>query len=156
MFIVTTKLPRRRLALGTAAAALVCCAALALFPASSPSQREDAPSVEGVRSNGDRIAFLNAYGWEVEEEPASVEEIQMPDTLGEEYGDYLALQLSQGFDLEAQAGRRLKRYSYRVTNYPTGEKNVQAGLLIYRDTVVGGDVLSSQLGGFIHGLEMPQ
>ena len=129
MFIVTTKLPRRRLALGTAAAALVCCAALALFPASSPSQREDAPGVEGVGSNGDRIAFLNAYGWEVEEEPASVEEIQMPDTLGEEYGDYLALQLSQGFDLEAQAGRRLKRYSYRVTNYPTGETDVLANLL---------------------------
>lgn len=156
MFIVTTKLPRRRLALGTAAAALVCCAALALFPASSPSQREDAPGVEGVGSNGDRIAFLNAYGWEVEEEPASVEEIQMPDTLGEEYGDYLALQLSQGFDLEAQAGRRLKRYSYRVTNYPTGETDVLANLLLRGSTVVGGEVLSPEMDGFLHGLTMPR
>ena len=37
----------------------------------------------------------------------------------------------------------------------TGESGIQAGLLIYKNTVIGGDVLSAQLGGFIHGLKMP-
>ena len=32
----------------------------------------------------------------------------------------------------------------------------QASLLIYKNTVVGADVLSPALDGFIHGLEMPQ
>ena len=45
--------------------------------------------------------------------------------------------------------------SYQVTNYPTGESGIQAGLLLYRDQVVGGDILSSALDGFIHGLTMP-
>ena len=53
------------------------------------------------------------------------------------------------------AGKRAKRYTYEITNYPTGESGIQAGLLVYKSTVIGGDVLSAQLGGFIHGLEMP-
>ena len=35
------------------------------------------------------------------------------------------------------------------------EAGIQAGLLIYKNTVIGGDVLSPELGGFIHGLERP-
>ena len=65
------------------------------------------------------------------------------------------LQSGQGFDLEKYKGKRVKRYTYEISNYPTGETGVQAGLLIYKNTVVGGEVLSSQLGGFIHGLAMP-
>ena len=49
----------------------------------------------------------------------------------------------------------MKRYTYEVTNYPTGETGIQAGLLIYKNTVIGGEVLSSDLGGFIQGLAMP-
>jgi len=53
------------------------------------------------------------------------------------------------------AGKRVKRYTYEITNYPTGESGVQANLLIYKNTVVGGEVLSAQLDGFLHGLTMP-
>ena len=49
----------------------------------------------------------------------------------------------------------MKRYTYEVLNYPTGEKGVQANLLIRKNTVVGGEVLSPQLDGFLHGLAMP-
>ena len=71
------------------------------------------------------------------------------------YTQYLDLQAQQGFDLTKYRGKRVKRYTYAVTNYPTGESGVQAGLLLYRNTVIGGDVLSNALGGFIHGLTMP-
>ena len=49
----------------------------------------------------------------------------------------------------------MKRYTYEVTNYPSGEQGVEAGLLIYKNTVIAGEVLSASLGGFIHGLAMP-
>ena len=65
------------------------------------------------------------------------------------------LQADQGFDLTAYCGKRVKRYAYEITNYPTGEQGVQAGLLIYKNTVIGGDVLSPSLDGFLHGLAMP-
>ena len=87
---------------------------------------------------------------------SATEELLIPEEMDESYDDYLALQASQGFDLEQYAGKRVKRYTYEITNYPTGEAGIQAGLLIYKNTVIGGDVLSPQLGGFIHGLEMPE
>ena len=68
---------------------------------------------------------------------------------------YAPRRIMQGFDLTDYCGKRVKRYTYEITNYPTGERGIQAGLLVYKSTVIGGDVLSAQLGGFIHGLEMP-
>ena len=61
----------------------------------------------------------------------------------------------KGFDPTKYAGTRVKRYSYRITNYPTGEEGVVADLYIYKNTVIGGEVLNPQLDGFLHGLNMP-
>lgn len=52
-------------------------------------------------------------------------------------------------------GKRVKRYTYEITNYPTGEAGVQVALLVYRSTVIGGEVLSPTTGGFLHGLAKP-
>ena len=123
-------------------------------PAASASA-SGLPSPKGVKSNEDRVAYLEGYGWQVLEEPLATEELLIPEEMDESYDDYLSLQASQGFDLEQYAGKRVKRYTYEITNYPTGESGIQAGLLVYKSTVIGGDVLSAQLGGFIHGLEMP-
>lgn len=158
MLIVTAKLPRRKLAFGVAAAALLCCAMLVvnlISPASQAASAPALPSCKGVKTNEDRIAFLSGYGWTVSEEPVAVEEIQIPKEMDDSYQDYLSLQSQQGFSLESYAGKRLKRYTYEITNYPTGECGVQANLLIYKHTVVGGEVLSPHLDGFLHGLTMP-
>lgn len=158
MFIITAKVPRRKLALGTAVAALLCCCALALnlIPSQSRAAAASAaPNPKGVRSNQDRIAYLESYGWNVTEEPLASQELLIPDEMDESYDDYLALQEEQGFDLKQYAGKRVKRYTYEITNYPTGETGIQANLLVYRNTVVGGEVLSPRLDGFLHGLTMP-
>ena len=101
------------------------------------------------------MAYLEGYGWQVLEDPLATEELRIPEEMDESYDDYLALQASQGFDLEQYAGKRVKRYTYEITNYPTGEAGVQANLMIYRNTVIGGEVLSPQMDGFLHGLSMP-
>ena len=144
MFIWTAKLRRGRLVAGVAAI-VVLCGAVAPAPASP----------KGIKTNEDRIAYLESYGWQVSADPLSVEELAIPEEFDETYTQYLSLQSGQGFDLEKYKGKRVKRYTYEISNYPTGETGVQAGLLIYKNTVVGGEVLSSQLGGFIHGLAMP-
>lgn len=158
MFIFTAKLKRERLIAGAVAlvalGAVVAVAVGLVNARGAPSSSEG--SAQEVKTNEDRVAYLESFGWTVESEPIAVEELLIPEQFDETYKQYLDLLSSQGFDLTQYAGKRVKRYTYVITNYPTGEKNVQAGLLIYRDTVVGGDVLSSQLGGFIHGLEMPQ
>ena len=72
------------------------------------------------------------------------------------YAQYIDLQRQQGFDLERYAGKRAKRYTYEILNYPSGETGVQANLLLYKTTVIGGEVLSPRLDGFLHGLAMPE
>lgn len=161
MLIVTAKVPRRRLAAGGMLTALLVCA-IVLLPALSPLlpavkevSATSAPSAKGVRTNEDRIAYLSAYGWEISPEPIATQELLIPEEMDDSYTEYLALQSSQGFDLTKYAGKRLKRYTYEVYNYPSGETGVQANLLIHRNTVVGGEILSPQLNGFLHGLTMP-
>lgn len=157
MFIFTAKIRRGRAAIVLAAAVIVCgalIAAVGLLGARGAAVSTSA-SPKGVKTNEDRVAYLASYGWTVEETPLCVEELIIPEEFDSSYSQYLELQTAQGFDLAQYCGKRVKRYTYAVTNYPTGEEGIQAGLLIYKNTVIGGDVLSPQLGGFIHGLERP-
>lgn len=154
VFIITAKVPRRKVALGAAAAALLCCCLISLrLGDSAPCSAAAAP--KSLRTNQDRINVLSSYGWIVEEDPVSSQELVIPEEMDESYDEYLALQHEQGFDLTKYSGKRVKRYTYQVTNYPTGEQDVQANLLVYRHRLVGGEVLSPRLDGFLHGLAMP-
>lgn len=158
MLIMTAKMPRRKLTLGVAAAALLCCCAIALNFGQAIGREASAsalPNPKGVRSNQDRVDYLSAYGWQVSGEPVATQELLIPEEMDDSYTEYLALQNGQGFDLQKYAGKRVKRYTYEVLNYPTGETGVQANLLICKNTVVGGEVLSPRLDGFLHGLAMP-
>ena len=82
MLIVTARLPRRKLAFSVAAAALVCCAALALNfggDAAQAAMTSSLPSPKGVKTNEDRVAYLESFGWTVEPEPLAVEELLIPE-----------------------------------------------------------------------------
>ena len=157
MLIVTAKMPKRKLSLGVAAAALLCCCAIALNFGQAIGREASAsalPSPKGVRSNQDRVDYLSAYGWEVSQEPVATQELLIPQEMDDSYTEYLALQNGQGFDLQKYAGKRVKRYTYQLTNYPTQAEPVQIALLIYKNKVVGGQIQSSS-GSFLHGLTLP-
>ena len=159
MLIVTAKVPRRKLALWALAAAALCCCALLVnvdaLRTSRGLETTAAVSPKGIKTNEDRVAYLGSLGWQVVQEPLATQELIIPQQFDESYTDYLTMQSEQGFDLEQYTGKRVKRYTYEITNYPTGERGVQANLLIYKNTVVGGEVLSAQLDGFLHGLITP-
>lgn len=158
MFIFTAKLNRKKIVLGAVAAVLLCGAAIVAVTALNArgaAALSTGADPKGVKTNEDRLAYLESYGWTVEPQPAAVEELQIPDEFDETYTQYLELQASQGFDLSKYCGKRVKRYAYTISNYPTGETGVQVGLLIYKNTVIGGEVLSASTNGFIHGLSMP-
>jgi hypothetical protein len=140
-----------------ALAALACCCTLAMHFGSAVQEvaATAAPVHKGIKSNEDRVNYLASYGWEVDPEPLATQELLIPAEMDESYTEYLALQAEQGFDLTKYAGKRVKRYTYEITNYPTGETGVQVNLLLYKNTVIGGEVLSPQLDGFLHGLTGP-
>ena len=110
-----------------------------------------------ISDNDARVAYLSSYGWEVEKDAESIEEIVIPEEFSEVFQKYNELQKEQGFDLEKQKGQRVKRYTYVVTNYPDEPDYVRANLFICKEKVVAGDICSLKVeGGFLHGLELPQ
>ena len=158
MFIFTAKLQRKKILLGAAGAVALCVAAASLFSMlpSSTAASATLPSPKKIRTAEDRVAYLEEYGWLINPTPLAVEELLVPQEFDSSYDDYLALQSSQGFDLTKYQGKKVKRYTYEILNYPSGETGVQASILMYRNTIIGGEVLSTQLNGFIHSLSMPE
>lgn len=123
MFIITAKVRKGRIVAVAAAAAVVCgvLVAAAGLLGGRGAAASAAVSPKGVRTNEDRIAYLESYGWSVSSDPIAVEELIIPEQFDETYSQYLELQASQGFDLTDYCGKRVKRYTYEITNYPTGE-----------------------------------
>lgn len=151
MFIWTAKLNKKRIALVLAAA--VCLSAAAALLGVRGTTASAAVSPKGIKTEEDRVAYLREWGWQVSPQAALVEELELPREFGPEYEQYLTLQTGQGFDLAKYAGKRVRRYTYEVLNYPTGETGVIAHLLVCKHTVIGGEVMG---GNFLHGLAMPE
>lgn len=103
-----------------------------------------------VSTNAGRIDFLKGYGWNVEENPLEVVELAIPETFDKVYNNYNVLQKSQGYDLSLYRGKRIKRWTYKVTNYP-GRNDMRANMLVYNGKVIGGDVSSVAINGFMQG-----
>lgn len=102
-----------------------------------------------------RVSFLQSFGWEAEEAPTLTKEITIPKTFDEVYTQYNEeIQLPEGYDLRRYAGKQVTLYVYRILNYPT-EDEVTANLLVAEGKVVGGDICSARLDGFMHGFTPP-
>lgn len=167
MFIFTAKLNRKKILLGAAAAvALVLTAgagvrlagdvaAISIWntaaAAGSGEEAEETVSTLAL-TNEERIAYLQACGWEVDANSCVMQEVIIPSDFDETYQSYAELQARQGFDLEKLKGKRVKQITYTVTNYPK-EGDVIAELLVYRGNIVAGDICSMKTdGGFTRGL----
>ena len=106
----------------------------------------------------ERIAFLSQFGWKVGEEPVEVSEVIIPSEFNGTYEEYNGIQKNQGLDLETYKGKRVKRWVYEVKNYPGYAENsgcIRATLLIYDGIIIGGDVSSLELNGFMQGFQYP-
>jgi hypothetical protein len=156
MMIYTAKLPWKKCLMALAALLAVLVAIVVL---AQRSGTEDSAATFGSKTgknDASRVAYLTQLGWEVSPEPISQEEILIPEVLDEAtYGPYLALQAEAGFDLTQYAGKTVTRYTYQVLNYPTGEEDIVAGVLVYQGQVIGGEVMSVALDGFIQSLVYP-
>lgn len=106
----------------------------------------------GIKTNEDRIAFLAQFGHEVKAEPVEEEEITIPGVFDRVMTEYNQLQKQQGFDLTKYERKKVKRFTYIITNYDNYDGTVYANILVYRDKVIGGDVCSADINGFVEEL----
>ena len=100
-----------------------------------------------------RLAFLSRLGWEVLAESETHESCLLPAELPEMLEEYNIMQRAQGYDLNRHLGERCDIYTYTITNYPQSGQVVLATLYVQGPRVIAGDVHSTALDGFMHGLK---
>ena len=108
---------------------------------------------EKIKTNDDRINFLKQFGWEVEAEPVKEQQVVIPGEFDKIFSAYNEIQRTQGLDLSAFKKKAVMRYTYVVKNYPNYDGDVYVNILVYRNIVIGGDVCSADINGFVHGFE---
>ncbi len=110
-------------------------------------------SAEAVTTPEERAAFLLTCGWEVDMTTEEAQTVHIPEQFTAVYESYNDLQRQQGYDLTDYAGEDCMLYSYGVLNYPDPSQTVLAHLYVYKNHVIGGDVHSTNLNGFMIGLK---
>ena len=107
-------------------------------------------SEEGLRD------FLEGRGWKVGEQAAEVKEIVIPAKFSEVYEQYNQLQKEQGYDLSHYRTNTVKQYTFKILNLKdetgTAFENAEAHILVYGSKIIGGDVCSPELSGYMRGL----
>lgn len=150
MFVRSIRLPLKKLLLaGSGVLAVLLVVLIATWR--SAAIRADAPLSADGDSNEGRLAFLNAFGWEAVAEPVEIVEVLIPSEFNDTYESYNEIQRQQDYDLWGYAGKRVKRFSYQLTNYPNYAGEVRANVLVYRGKIIGGDICAMEQGGFLHG-----
>ena len=150
MFVLTLKWNKKTAVLVIAAAAVLLIALVLLFGRASEMQPAPETGVQ-LSSTERRVAYLAALGWTADPASETEQPILIPKEFSEIYEKYNELQLRQGFDLREYRGMDAMLYTYSVTNHPCGEP-VIAQLIVFGGEAIGGDVHSTALDGFMHGL----
>jgi len=150
MFVLTLKWNKKIAIMVVVAIAVLLCAII-ISIANGDGQSNMAVS-QKVKTNEDRLKFLESLGWELDAAPIGEKTVIIPKEFSDVYETYNQLQLDQGYDLSEYRGLEAIIYTYNVTNYTGYDGNVVADLYVMNYEVIGGDIHSLAIDGFMHGL----
>ena len=109
-----------------------------------------------LESEKERRSYISTLGITVSEEPPVIRNIVIPTEFSAVYKKYNELQKQSGFDLWDYRGEFAVQYTYMVTNYKNDkgeiEQDVRINLILYEGKLIGGDISSTRLDGFMKGL----
>ncbi len=159
MVVFTTKLTKRKIAIGVIVMCILICSAIAVIGGSDDTDTVTVLENGRVslvntklKTNDDRVSLLEGFGWNVDKEPVESMEVRIPEKFDGVYNEYNEIQKKQGLNLTEYAGERVMRYTYRINNHPSGELGTIANIITYKNKLIAGDICSPKLGGFMHGL----
>ena len=152
MFVFSIKSSKLKIALTAFAAVLAVAAVVLLINRGKPAVSDNAISLKASNAS-ERAAFLSQFGWEVDRATVTSCEVTVPAEFDAVFSAYNEIQKRQGLDLSGYKKKTVMRYTYEVTNYDGYDGTVYATVLVYRKHVIGGDVCSADVSGFLHGFE---
>lgn len=106
----------------------------------------------GVKTDADRKSFLSQFGITVKETAVEEREVTIPSDFDKVFAAYNELQKEQGFDLSVYRKKTVMRYTYEVENFEGYDGTVYVNLIVYKNRVIGADIASLDVSGFICGL----
>jgi len=124
-----------------------------VYAASDENKSSLKINYKNIKTNDERIKFLKQFDWEVNPEPVEAVEIIIPKEFDAVYKKYNEVQKAQSFNLEKFKNKAVKRYTYEILGYPEYKGTVYVNLLIYQDRIIGGDICSAEINGFMHGFD---
>lgn len=106
-------------------------------------------------SSPEKIAsFLKENGYTVSN--PITKEITIPNEFGDVYMSYNTIQKEQGFDLSRHKGEEAVLYTFSVIGYINDEGEpedyVEAHVIVCDGKIIGGDIASTRLDGFMKGI----
>lgn len=102
----------------------------------------------GIKDADDRVAFIEQFGIEIDDEPIEEKSFKMPKNFDRVILGYNELQKKQGLDLSKYERKKVTRYTYKVTNYDY-DGEVWANIFVYRGKIVAADISSADPDGFV-------
>lgn len=92
---------------------------------------------------------LRSLGYDISP-VAEIKDVIIPSEFDPVYENYNLIQLESGYDLTPYKGCRCVMYTYEILNHPFGP--VRGNVLTYEGRVIGGDISSVNINGFMQGL----
>ena len=105
---------------------------------------------KGVSGENDkeRRQYIVSLGYTPSELPCETEQVVIPEDFSDVYEKYNAIQYEAGYDLKDYRSRSVVRYSYFLEDYDP-KQYVVANLLVFEGKIIGGDISSRRLDGFM-------
>ena len=148
MMVMTAKVDIKKILIALAAAVGVIVALILLLGGGRSTQT----AATAMSSNDARVKFLEELGWSISASPVQSGQVKVPAEQSEVYSRYNDLQKEAGYDLTKYAGKTVMRYVYKVNNHESTEP-VLVTLLVFKDQIIGGDVVDTAPGGKIQSLK---
>lgn len=156
MFVYSIKSKNLLIRLAIAGAVVLVIILILIFlpgKVQTTSANEDYEVSDTIK--GSVTDYLTGLGYTLD---SNVQEcvVTIPTQWNDTYKNYNEMQVSQGYDLSFYKGVDVTRLTYNITNYIGEEETpeqVLANVYIYRGEIIGGDVCSAELDGFMTTFE---
>jgi hypothetical protein len=158
MFVFSVKANKPKLIMILSAVAVILIVVVLVIKNADKPVANDGDISYKASNEEERVAFLSQFGWKINEDPIEVTEVIIPSEFDSTYSSYNEIQKNQGLNLEPYKGMRVKKWVYKIENYPNAtseESDIRATILVLDGIVVGGDISSMEVDGFVQGFEFP-
>lgn len=163
MFVFSAKVNKKNTIIGLGLVGILIVGVAFLYPKENADEamaKNSSVEITGtmgmndvkIKNDIDVYNYLKSFGWSVSEMPLRAETVVIPKEFDDVYEKYNQLQERQGFNFDKAKGKKAMLYSFTINDHPSGEKGVIANVIVYKNKVIGGDISSSDVNGFIHGL----